>query len=116
MSVFSTTSKNSLPSAPTVWMPTAMIAGDRPDRKDRQEEAGNDDLGKGAQDFHEAAHDEAQPAAGGVSCAAARKQSGKAKMKPIRVETSAMLMRFQHQVEIFGDVEAAARHRRGRSG
>ena len=71
---------------------TATIAGDRPEREDRQEEAGDHDLGKGAQDFQEAAHEEAQPALRRSMLRAAKKQSTKPKAKPISVETSAMLI------------------------
>ena len=76
-------------------------------RGSASEEAGDDDLREGAQQFHEAAHDEAQPADAASGCARRGSRTARPKTKPMKVETSAMLSVIEHQVEIFGNVEAA---------
>ncbi len=66
--------------------------GDRADREDGREQAGDDDLGEGAQQFHEALDDQTQQPDGGVRLRAAMKQNGTAKTKPMKVETRATLI------------------------
>ena len=73
-----------------MWIETARIAGIGAERQHGEEEAGDDDLREGAQHFHEAAHEEAQPA---LRDDIGRREEARQKpsAKPIRVETSAML-------------------------
>ena len=53
MSAFSTTSKNSFPSAPIVWMLTAMMAGMGPSEKMARKKPAMTISGKGAQHFED---------------------------------------------------------------
>ena len=55
MSIFSTTSKNSLPSAPSEWIAIASTPGTRAEAEGDDEDQREDEIGHGAAEFEEAA-------------------------------------------------------------
>ena len=90
MSAFSTTSKNILPSAPTVWMLTARIAGIGPSEKIARKKPAMTISGK-ARTISSRRRVAKRNQRLAVRLRAAKKQSRKPKVKPISVENSAML-------------------------
>lgn len=90
-SAFSTTSKNILPSAPTVWIDTAMIAGTAPIVRTARKNPAITISGK-ARRISMKRRTKKRSQRRVVMLEAARKHNTNPQPKPIRVETSAILM------------------------
>ena len=80
---------------------------DRPQRKYRQKETGDDDFWKRAQQFHEAAHTETEPAVGG-QVPGGQKAQGKTEREADERRQERNVQRLGHLVEILGHVERFA--------